>query len=353
MFKNANSFNQPLNNWNVENVESTDRMFENAIQFNQDLSGWRLNNIRNNTLMFNGSAITEEHKPLSMQGQNRPRQQVNPTQIHRVFAKINLDNLINTLNNNNSLINLPEISGFSNFIKTELTSIVNNSFTDSNEKQNAMNGINQIMQQRLDRLNYADFPLNVIKAVYLSLLYIKDIPSYAQKEYINTFIHDCTNAYDGRDGMTCAAGGVERIVKLLEVACASMITSNPDNTGQCKEIIAILNGDYDKLIQEAALDWYKEHKKGTPGEFPSTVSIEDKILNLREYLLAKFPGIPELIDRKIEEFKSSIGFEEDDFTYGGRKRTRKLRKKYSKIRRTKRQRKLKKTIKNKHKLKLI
>ena len=37
MFKNATSFNQPLNNWNVSKVETMFAMFDDAISFNQPL----------------------------------------------------------------------------------------------------------------------------------------------------------------------------------------------------------------------------------------------------------------------------------------------------------------------------
>jgi hypothetical protein len=69
------------------------------------------------------------------------------------------------------------------------------------------------------------------------------------------------------------------------------------------------------------------------------MSIEDKKENLREYLLSKFPTneARDLIDSKIAEFEMSIGFEHDDFTYGGRKRrgTSTLRRKYN-LRKTQR-----------------
>ena len=44
MFKGASSFNQPLNNWNVSNVLDMRSMFYDATSFNQDLSVWNFNN---------------------------------------------------------------------------------------------------------------------------------------------------------------------------------------------------------------------------------------------------------------------------------------------------------------------
>ena len=47
MFRNAPSFNRPLNNWNVSNVLEMNFMFRNASAFNQDLSMWCVSNIPN------------------------------------------------------------------------------------------------------------------------------------------------------------------------------------------------------------------------------------------------------------------------------------------------------------------
>ena len=37
MFRDAHSFNQPLNKWNVSNVVDMNNVFEEAISFNQPL----------------------------------------------------------------------------------------------------------------------------------------------------------------------------------------------------------------------------------------------------------------------------------------------------------------------------
>src|SRR5690554_6732559 len=45
MFSSANSFNQPLNSWDVSNVLAFEGMFYNAQSFNQDLSSWNMINM--------------------------------------------------------------------------------------------------------------------------------------------------------------------------------------------------------------------------------------------------------------------------------------------------------------------
>ena len=47
MFKDATSFNQPLDRWDVSSVVKIDRMFEGATSFNQNLSGWNLADLPN------------------------------------------------------------------------------------------------------------------------------------------------------------------------------------------------------------------------------------------------------------------------------------------------------------------
>ena len=46
MFKNAYSFNQPLNNWDVSKVEDMSYMFHGTESFNQPLDGWDVSNVK-------------------------------------------------------------------------------------------------------------------------------------------------------------------------------------------------------------------------------------------------------------------------------------------------------------------
>ena len=46
MFWGAESFNQPLDNWNVSNVENMSLMFRDATSFNQPLNNWNVSNVR-------------------------------------------------------------------------------------------------------------------------------------------------------------------------------------------------------------------------------------------------------------------------------------------------------------------
>ena len=52
MFCAAESFNQPLNNWNVSNVEDMEGMFDGAQSFNQPLNNWNVSNVNFMDSMF-------------------------------------------------------------------------------------------------------------------------------------------------------------------------------------------------------------------------------------------------------------------------------------------------------------
>ena len=54
MFKNAEKFNQPLNEWNTSNVIYTSGMFDSAIIFDQPLNKWDVSNIYAMNGMFTG-----------------------------------------------------------------------------------------------------------------------------------------------------------------------------------------------------------------------------------------------------------------------------------------------------------
>ena len=57
MFRDTWRFNQPLNDWRVDNVTSMSCMFQGAYAFNQPLNDWRVDNATNIDEMFCGSAF--------------------------------------------------------------------------------------------------------------------------------------------------------------------------------------------------------------------------------------------------------------------------------------------------------
>jgi len=56
LFAGATDFNQPLNNWNVSNVNDMSYMFSIATNFTQPLNNWNVANVNNMSLMFRGAS---------------------------------------------------------------------------------------------------------------------------------------------------------------------------------------------------------------------------------------------------------------------------------------------------------
>ena len=56
LFKGASSFNQPLDSWDVENVDSMKSLFEGAESFNQDISNWNTSNVTSFENTFYGAS---------------------------------------------------------------------------------------------------------------------------------------------------------------------------------------------------------------------------------------------------------------------------------------------------------
>ena len=55
MFNNAESFNNPLNNWDTSDVANMESMFENALSFNQPINNWEIYSVMYADYMFNGA----------------------------------------------------------------------------------------------------------------------------------------------------------------------------------------------------------------------------------------------------------------------------------------------------------
>jgi hypothetical protein len=65
MFDSAFHFNQPLDNWNINNVINFKNMFNYAVSFNQDLSTWDMTHVSGNSRvgMFNHTSMLTNFKP--------------------------------------------------------------------------------------------------------------------------------------------------------------------------------------------------------------------------------------------------------------------------------------------------
>jgi len=69
-------FDQPIGNWNTENVETMAGMFKNAV-FNQDISGWDVSSVRDFSEMFCHSSFTGDTSKWGMQRNAKKRHMFN------------------------------------------------------------------------------------------------------------------------------------------------------------------------------------------------------------------------------------------------------------------------------------
>jgi surface protein len=61
MFEGCIHFNQPLNDWNVSNVEEMSAMFKDNYDFNQSIVGWKLDSLVEYDSIFYGIIDNEIH----------------------------------------------------------------------------------------------------------------------------------------------------------------------------------------------------------------------------------------------------------------------------------------------------
>jgi len=334
MFSYCEHFNKPLNNWDVSNVTNMGEMFLNCEHFNQPLNNWDVRNVEIWDDMFENCDIEEQNKPHF--------NVVDARQIHKASAKINYTQLISVLKEKVNNILIPENINYRDYINTAITKLINTSDESEEIKNTQRQGLQRIMSERLNNLDYQSLSPLTRESIFYVLEYVKTQSSIFKNMYVDTFIKDCVQAYEGPDGMTCSLGALERILFSLSPACAA------EESDDCKEIIGIIGADPNKLMPQYIIDWYKEHKTGTPGAFPEGTTTEQFKQSLKNYLKEKipsdqFPDIDNLIHQKVEETAEYVGFEPDDFMRGGKKRkTKKTKKTNRKTKKTNR-----KTIKKK------
>jgi surface protein len=329
MFAACQNFNQPLNNWNVSNVTNMICMFIGCQNFNKPLNNWTLNPLVRTENIFLNCRIEENNKPVLPP----PPIAFDSRQVHKAAAKIKYPEL------NNFLLEktedpLPNNLNFPNYINDTINRIINESDEPEEIKTVQRNGLQRIMNERLNRLQYNYLSPNVKNSIFNCLNYVKLQSPIFKKTYVETFIKDCVHAYEGADGMSCANGALERIVFSLLPACA--VEDNPD----CETIIDLIQGKGGD-IKNYIRDWYKLHKNlsssSNADPFPSDET--GRRANLRQYLLEKLPGQEALIDDTIENFADHIGYEDDafDVSFGGRRRKTMKRRKKMKRRKTMKQ----------------
>lgn len=166
----------------------------------------------------------------------------------------------------------------------------------------------KIMRNVLTYLKYELFELWTTSMLY-SLDYVEKQPILFKKTYMESFLKDCVHAYEGAAGMSCATGVLERFVVSLMAGCGAILSVSENS--EYEYIKSIVENGLNKLIPEYILKWYKIHSHD-PHKF-TTETKEQRLENLRNYLLSFFPDNEALIDDLIPQF--AIDVDNDAFEY--------------------------------------
>jgi hypothetical protein len=194
------------------------------------------------------------------------------------------------------------LSGRKNFLEYEMKN-------DREKIVKHRKDLEKIMKKVLTRVNYFLYSPSWRLSILYSLDYVEKQSILFKKSYTEAFLKDCVNAYEGAAGMSCATGVLERFVISLMTACGTVlsVSDNPEY----EYIKGIVENGLTKLIPEYILKWYKLHSHD-PYRF-TTETKEQRLDNLRQYLLSFFPENEELILKLIPEY--AIDVDNDDFAY--------------------------------------
>jgi hypothetical protein len=169
--------------------------------------------------------------------------------------------------------------------------------------------LDKIMKNVLSRIKFYHFSPPWRVSTMYALDYVERQSLLFKKAYVEAFLKDCVNAYEGAAGMSCATGVMERFVISMMAGCGTVlsVSDNPEY----EYIKGIVENGLTKLIPEYILKWYKLHSHD-PHRF-TTETKEQRLDNLRTYLLSFFPENEELIMKLIPEY--AIDVDNDDFAY--------------------------------------
>ena len=169
--------------------------------------------------------------------------------------------------------------------------------------------LDKIMRNVLSRLNFSLYSEKWRISILYTLDYVERQPLLFKKAYMEAFLKDCVNAYEGVSGMSCATGVLERFVISLMAGCGAALSVS-ENT-EYEYIKGVVENGLNKLIPEYIVKWYKLHSH-PPHRFTNETR-EERLNNLKQYLLYFFPENEELIMKLIPEY--AIDVDNDDFAY--------------------------------------
>jgi len=330
-----------LSRANLTGANLTEAILEGANLTGSNLSGLNLTTTTLTGANLEGANLTGTQLP-DMQIHAEPAD-VDALEIHRASANISINLLIQVLTPLVSQIIPLQPSEYADYIKQSITTIIVSSEIVDNESLH--NKLTTLMTQRLQSLDYSQFPRDSLTVIQYILEFVKTQSNKFKEDYITLFLNDCLTAYNGNadDAISCSKGIIERFVTSLKDTCVMAISSpdsSPENINIYTNIISAIDSDPNKIIPEFIVKWLKERNVSKNAEYnkdkePSqqiVLDIHGKSTNerkelLKQYLLTFFPVQQALINAKIDELGEDFTFEDDDFAYGGRKPKRTKRRK--------------------------
>ena len=333
MFKRCTNFNSDLSRWDVRHVHSMFDMFEECLNFNRNLSRWEIAENTETENMFNNCPIQDNFKPFRLQ--ERPvftPTETNPNAIHEETGKINLDSLESFFTTHGVLI---LDTNFKEFAHEKIQEWIN-LISDENLKTQKKENYNYLYKNRIETCGFNDYP-RIIKVAQCTLSYVDKQSTGFKTDYVSAWIDDCLNAYPENSGtfkLSCSKGVVERFYQILSVPCTIHLDENPK---EYETLLSILNQNINVLIPEFILEWFKMHNSTTHSEEYEKIkelTKDEKIKHLKNYIRFKFPVKPSNLEEKItkyvNDFTQYLELEDDDFKYGGKRKTIKTTKKIQK-----------------------
>jgi surface protein len=234
MFYRAEQFNQPLNNWNVGNVTNMSSMFEDARSFNQPLNNWNVDNVTNMENMFlRARAYTYGELREVQQEPEQPE-----FDVHEAFDDINFDLLFNTITEGVDVISIRNTitpTDFYDWLNSKLSD--NNIFNQTEEETRHLK--NNLIAIR-NTLMVMDFTGSLgnnsfKKFVEAIMAFVNTQPNEFIRNYVYSYIKDNIGAYgDNYDNnstrpnnqtSSCVKGMTERII--LNLRSGGMGLDNP------------------------------------------------------------------------------------------------------------------------------
>jgi surface protein len=377
MFANCTNFNQPLNGWNVSNVEIMTRMFSDCRSFNQPLENWNVSIVRSMDSMFRGCTsltinpgwqINQRTRIIEMflrtplegtvlerveqpaaprQPARQPLQRQQPQgvawEVHNAFDDLDLPKFMTVIRRENN--------GASNFKDTNnvlepVISYINSSDTSLTQEQKTRYTTNFRKHRGIiENVNEYIRGHPEVKASTLEVIQfvLSQNPKYKDL-YIETFENECMGGYSTGNRQSCTKGMFERIYMAnkgtIEGVCFEELQGGIGAANVCNPVYLEL---YSAFVPGADIDindifqkWYNQFSYDAIPEEENplrTLSVEARKRNFRNFVRQDASITPRIwgnrefqskLERSIQ--KNNIIFETLTIDVGlGRKRRKNRR----------------------------